>query len=84
MLVSNGWEHISKQGNSLLRFLLVEAAQAAARIQPDWTSVHAAMRRHRTLPRWRWDAGWRFGCIGYGGMVAVFTILRLVRTGAAR
>jgi len=28
--------HISKQGSSLLRFLLVEAAQAAARIQPDW------------------------------------------------
>jgi transposase len=26
--------HISKQGNSLLRFLLVEAAQAAARIHP--------------------------------------------------
>jgi len=28
--------HISKQGNSLLRFLLVEAAQAAARINPEW------------------------------------------------
>ena len=28
--------HISKQGNSLLRFLLVEAAQAAARCNPDW------------------------------------------------
>jgi transposase len=28
--------HISKQGNSLLRFLLVEAAQAAARNHPDW------------------------------------------------
>jgi transposase len=27
--------HISKQGNSLLRFLLVEAAQAAARVHPD-------------------------------------------------
>ena len=26
--------HISKQGNSLLRFLLVEAAQAAARVNP--------------------------------------------------
>src|SRR6267142_1331187 len=28
--------HISKQGNSLLRFLLVEAAQAAARSNPEW------------------------------------------------
>jgi transposase len=28
--------HISKQGNSLLRYLLVEAVQAAARINPDW------------------------------------------------
>jgi len=28
--------HISKQGNSLLRFLLVEAAQAAVRCNPDW------------------------------------------------
>jgi hypothetical protein len=28
--------HISKQGKSLLRFLLVEAPQAAARIHPDW------------------------------------------------
>jgi len=30
------WGHISKQGSSLLRFLLVEAAQAAARNHPDW------------------------------------------------
>jgi transposase len=29
-------EHISKQGNSLLRFLLVEAAQAAVRSNADW------------------------------------------------
>jgi transposase len=28
--------HISKQGNALLRFLLVEAAQAAARVNPEW------------------------------------------------
>ena len=34
--------HISKQGSSLLRFLLVGAAQAAARIHPhSETSVHA-------------------------------------------
>jgi len=43
--------HISKQGNSLLRFLLVEAAQAAARIHPEWRRryTHLAMRRHRSI-----------------------------------
>jgi hypothetical protein len=37
--------HISKQNNALLRFLLVEAAQAAARYNPDWRRryVHLMM-----------------------------------------
>ena len=45
--------HISKQGSSLLRFLLVEAAQAAARIQPDWRRryLHLAMRRHKSIAK---------------------------------
>jgi transposase len=45
--------HISKQGNSLLRFLLVEAAQAAARINPEWRRryTHLAMRRHRSIAK---------------------------------
>ena len=45
--------HISKQGNSLLRFLLVEAAQAAARIHPDWKRryIHLAMRRHKNIAK---------------------------------
>jgi len=30
--------HISKQGNALLRFLLVEAAQVTVRSQPEWRS----------------------------------------------
>jgi transposase len=45
--------HISKQGNSLLRFLLVEAAQAAARNHPDWRRryMHLAMRRHKSIAK---------------------------------
>jgi transposase len=45
--------HISKQGSSLLRFLLVEAAQAAARINPDWRRryMHLAMRRHKSIAK---------------------------------
>jgi transposase len=45
--------HISKQGSSLLRFLLVEAAQAAARTNPDWKRryIHLAMRRHKNIAR---------------------------------
>jgi transposase len=45
--------HISKQGNSLLRFLLVEAAQAAVRFNPEWRSkfLHLAMRRERRIAK---------------------------------
>jgi transposase len=45
--------HISKQGNSLLRFLLVEAAQAAARNNSDWRRryIHLAMRRHKSIAK---------------------------------
>jgi transposase len=65
--------HISKQGSSLLRFLLVEAAQAAARIHPDWRRyMHLAMRRHKSIAKvamgrklaiWLYWM-WRNGC-GY-------------------
>jgi hypothetical protein len=39
--------HISKQGNVLLRFLPVEAAQVTVRSQQEWRSkfFHLAMRR---------------------------------------
>src|SRR5580698_5355009 len=45
--------HISKQGSSLLRFLLGEAAQAAARINPEWQRryIHLALRRHRSIAK---------------------------------
>jgi len=45
--------HISKQGSSLLRYLLVEAAQAATRFNPHWRRryIHLAMRRHRSIAK---------------------------------
>ena len=45
--------HISKQGSALLRFLLVEAAQAAARCDPDWRRryIHLAMRRQKSIAK---------------------------------
>jgi transposase len=45
--------HISKQGNALLRFLLVEAAQAAARCNRDWRQKywHLAMRREKSIAK---------------------------------
>ena len=43
--------HISKQGNTLLRFLLVEAGQAVVRSDPEWRGrfLHLAMRRGRSV-----------------------------------
>ena len=45
--------HISKQGNSLLRFLLVEAAQVTVRLEPEWRRrfLHLAMRRERKIAK---------------------------------
>ncbi len=66
--------HISKQGNSLLRFLLVEAAQAAVGHDPDWRRrfLHLAIRRERRIAKvamarklavrlyWMWRKGWDY------------------------
>ncbi len=43
--------HLSKQGNTLLRYLLVEAAQAAVRCDAQWRRrfIHLAMRRQRNI-----------------------------------
>jgi len=45
--------HITKRGNSLLRFLLVEAAQVTVRSIPEWHSkyFHLAMRRGRKIAK---------------------------------
>ena len=66
--------HISKQGNSLLRFLLVEAAQAAVRHDPDWQRryLHLALRREPRIAKvamarklgvrlyWMWRKEWTY------------------------
>ena len=67
--------HITKQGNSLLRFLLVEAAQVTVRSLPQWRSkyCHLTMRRGRKIAKvamarrlavhlyWMWRKGWGYG-----------------------
>jgi transposase len=66
--------HITKQGSSLLRFLLVEAAQAAARCDVNWRRryVRLAVRRQRNIAKvamarrlsvrlyWMWRNGWEY------------------------
>ena len=66
--------HISKQGSALLRFLLVEAAQAAVRSNPDWRRryIHLAMRRQKSIAKvamgrklavrlyWMWRREWDY------------------------
>jgi transposase len=66
--------HISKQGNALLRFLLVEAAQVTVRSDQEWRSkfFHLAMRRGRKIAKvamarrlavrmyWMWRKGWDY------------------------
>jgi transposase len=66
--------HITKQGNSLLRFLLVEAAQATVRSDVRWRNrfFHLAKRRGRKIAKvamarrlairlyWMWRRGWNY------------------------
>ncbi len=66
--------HITKQGSSLLRFLLGEAAQAAARCDAGWRRryAHLALRRQRNIAKvamarrlavrlyWMWRNGWKY------------------------
>ena len=66
--------HITKQGSSIVRFLLVEAAQVTVRIVPEWRSkyLHLMMRRGRKTAKvamarklavrlyWMWRKGWNY------------------------
>jgi len=66
--------HITKQGSSMLRFLMVEAAQVTVRSVPQWRSkyFHLMMRRGRKIAKvamarrlaialyWMWRKGWDY------------------------
>jgi len=66
--------HITKQGSSMLRFLLVEAAQVTVRSIPEWRGkyFHLAMRRGRKIAKvamarrlavrlfWMWRKQWDY------------------------
>jgi transposase len=66
--------HITKQGSSILRFLLVEAAQVTVRSVPEWRSkyIHLTMRRGRKIAKvamarklavrlfWMMRQGWNY------------------------
>jgi transposase len=66
--------HITKQGSSMLRFLLVEAAQATVRSVPEWRSkyFHLMQRRGRNTAKvamarrlavrlyWMWRRRWDY------------------------
>ena len=73
--------HITKQGSSILRFLLVEAAQVTVRSVPEWRSryFHLMMRRGRKIAKvamarrlavslyWMLRQGWDYQqCIEFG------------------
>ena len=66
--------HITKQGSSIVRFLLVEAAQVTVRSLPEWRSkyIHLMMRRGRKTAKvamarklavrlyWMWRKEWDY------------------------
>lgn len=66
--------HISKQGNSLVRYLLVQSALSAARVEDQWHRqyVHLAMHRNHAVAKiamarklavrlfWMWRRGWDY------------------------
>jgi transposase len=43
--------HITKQGNSLSRFLLVEAAQVTVRSDPEWRTFRRDAKKSRPIHR---------------------------------
>jgi len=91
--------HISKQGSSLLRFLLVEAAQVAARVDAEWRRrfLHLAMRRGRKIAKvamarrvavglyWMWRKEWDYQqVVKFGSQGRKLSSHNVVTTGSTR
>src|SRR3989454_500699 len=60
--------HITKQGSSMVRFLLVEAAQVTVRSLPEWRRkyVQLVMRRGRKIAKVAWRGDWPLLSTGCG------------------
>ena len=91
--------HITKQGSSILRFLLVEAAHSAARSLPEWRSTyfHLMMRRGRKIAKvalarklavrlyWMWRKQWDYEQITkFGSQGRKFSSHAVVTEGSTR
>ena len=91
--------HITKQGSSLLRFLLVEAAQVTARSLPEWRSkyCHLTMRRGRKIAKvamarklavrlyWMMRKEWDYGQLTkFGSQGRKLSSHNVVTTGSTR
>ena len=91
--------HITKQGSSMLRFLLVEAAQVTARSLPEWRSqyFHLMMRRGRKIAKvalarklavrlyWMWRKQWDYEQLTkFGSQGRKFSSHAVVTKGSTR
>jgi len=91
--------HITKQGSSMLRFLLVESAQVAARSIPHWRNqyFHLAMRRGRKIATvamarklavrlfWMMRQGWDYEQVNkFGSQGRKLSSHNVVTTGSTR
>jgi len=91
--------HISKQGNTLLRFLLIESAHAVVRYDPDWRRrfLHLAMRRGRPIAKvamarrlavrlyWMWRKAWDYQqTLKFGSQGRKLSSHNVVTTGSTR
>ena len=91
--------HITKQGSSMMRFLLVEAAQVTVRSLPEWRSkyLHLVLRRGRKIAKvamarklgvrlyWMMRKGWDYEQLKkFGSQGRKLSSHNVVTTGSTR